>query len=108
MSDLLNLFTDYRICNFLFEFLFFVAVTYFVLNKKIRMGASHEHSHVNQRSGEDKIDYSRSIQARMAAIRLTLKKLVLYCPYKCPICGKYHIGGYKFKKSDIDVFSFNL
>lgn len=64
----------------------------FFVTKNAR-GLFHKESHVSSVSGLEKVGYGRRVTAEKAAASMQKKNPdLVYKPYKCLWCDKYHIG----------------
>lgn len=48
--------------------------------------------HYNGHTGKPKVGYSTEIEAWETALKLIKKYHHKMSVYKCPVCGKYHVG----------------
>jgi hypothetical protein len=55
-------------------------------------GLFHKNSHINQRTGKDKVSYGTKASAIKAATAMSKKNGTYFSNYKCMFCDGYHIG----------------
>lgn len=55
-------------------------------------GLFHKNSHISQRSGIPKVQYSSKASAAKAADKMSEKTGAYFSNYKCIYCDGYHLG----------------